>query len=210
MNISDMREIVRRDLHDEDDTNYRWTDDELDRHIARSVKDFSEVIPREQKTVKATTSGSREIDISSITDRVMVEAVEYPIDLFPKRYQRFSLWADTLTLLGDEVPDGSNAYIYYGKLHTLDVSTSTIPAMYEDLIAQGACGYAAVEWAVYGVNRVNVGGTSTAEDFMKWGRERLSQFRRELKRLGRKNKIRIRNLYKPYYPPVSRTTDYGP
>jgi hypothetical protein len=210
MNLTDMRANVRRDLHDEDEDNYRWTNDELDRHIAHAVADFSEAIPREQKAVKATTSGSREIDISSITDRIMVEAVEYPVDQFPKRYQRFSLWTDTLTLLGDEVPDGSNAYVYYGKIHTLDVSTSTIPAMYEDLIAQGACGYAAVEWAVYGVNRVNVGGTSTAEDFMKWGREKLSRFRRELKRLGRKNRIRIRNLYKPYYPPVSKTTDYGP
>ena len=210
MNLTDMRAVVRRDLHDEDEDNYRWTDNELDRHIAHAVADFSEAIPREQKTVKATASGSREIDISTITDRIMVEAVEYPVDRFPGRYQRFSLWADTLTLLGDEVPDGSNANIYYGKLHTLDVSTSTIPAMYEGLIAQGACGYAAVEWAVYAVNRVNVGGMPAPDDFMNWGREKLSQFRRELKRLGRKNRARVRSLYKPYYPPVSRTTDYGP
>ena len=36
MNLTDMKTIVRRDLHDEDDTNYRWTDDELDRHIAHA------------------------------------------------------------------------------------------------------------------------------------------------------------------------------
>jgi hypothetical protein len=210
MNLTDMRAIVRRDLHDEDEDNYRWTGDELDRHIAHAVKDFSEAIPSEQKTVKATTSGSREIDISTVTDRIMVEAVEYPVDEFPKRYQRFSLWADTLTLLGNEVPDGSNANIYYGKIHTLDVSTSTIPSTYEDLIAVGACGYAAVEWSVYAVNRVNIGGMPTPEDFLKWGREKLSYFRKELKRLGRKNRVRIRTLYKPYYPPVSKSTDYGP
>ena len=210
MNLTDMRTIVRRDLHDEDENNYRWTDDELNRHIAHAVKDFSEAIPREQKAVKATTSGSREIDISTITDRIIVEAVEYPAGEFPRRYQRFSLWADTLTLLGDEVPDGSNANIYYGKINTLDVSTSTIPSMYEDLIATGACGHAAIEWSVYAVNRVNVGGTPTPEEFLKWGREKLSYFRQELKRLGRKNRIRIRTLYKPYYQPVSKSTDYGP
>ena len=82
MNLTDMRAIVRRDLHDEDSQNYRWTNDELDRHISRAVKDFSEAIPREQKTLKSTVSGSREIDISSITDRVMVEAVEYPVDYY--------------------------------------------------------------------------------------------------------------------------------
>ncbi len=209
MNLSDMRAIVRRDLHDEDAGNYRWTNDELDRHIAHAVKDFSEAIPYEQKAVKATTSGSRELDIATITDRIMVEAVEYPADEFPKRYQRFTLWADTLTLLGDEVPDGSNAYIYYGKLHTLGES-STIPAIYEDLIAAGAGGYAAVEWAVYAINRVNVGGTPTPGGFLAWGREKLNHFKTELKRLGRRNRVRTRSLYKPYYAPVSKSTDYGP
>lgn len=210
MNLGDMRTIVRRDLHDEDAANYRWTDDELDRHIAHAVKDFSEYLPYQQKATKATTADSREIDVSTITDRVVIEAVEYPVDQFPKRYQRFSLWGDTLTLLGDEIPDGSNADIYYGKLHTLDATSSTIPAMYEDLIAAGAGGYAAVEWTVYAINQVNVGGPLTPRDFLTWGREKLDYFKAELKRLGRKNRVRIRSLYQPYYPPVSKSTDYGP
>ena len=210
MNLSEMRTIVRRDLHDEDAANYRWTDDELDRHITHAVKEFSEAIPYEQKATKATTSGSREIDISTLTDRIMVEAVEYPVDKFPKRYQRFALWGDTLTILGDEVPDGSNAYIYYGKLHTLDATTSTISTEHEDLIATGAGGYAAMEWAVHAINRVNVGGGITPREFQNWGKEKLTYFEQELKRLGRRNRVRVRSLYKPYYPIVSKSTDYGP
>ncbi len=210
MNLGDMRTIVRRDLHDENAENYRWTNDELDRHIAHAVKDLSEAIPCEQKATKATASGSREIDVSSITDRVMVQAVEYPVDQFPGRFQRFALWGDTVTLLGPEIPDGSNAYIYYGKLHTLDVSASTIASPHEDLVAAGACGYAAVEWAVYAINRVNVGGTRTPEELLSWGRERLAFLRRELRRLGRRNRVRVRSLYASYYSPVSESTDYGP
>ena len=210
MNLTEMRTIVRRDLHDEDASNYRWTNDELDRHIAHALKDFSERLPGEQKATKATAAGSREIDISSITDRVMVEAVEYPVDNFPKRYQPFALWGDTLTILGDEIPDGSNAYIYYGKLHTLDGSGSTIPTLLEDLIAVGAGGYAAVEWANYAINRVNVGGESTPREFLAWGNEKMRYFRQELKRLGRRNRVRVRSLYRPYYPVVSKSTDYGP
>jgi len=210
MNLTEMRTIVRRDLHDEDASNYRWTDDELDRHIAHTLKDFSEYLPYEQKSTKATTSGSRELDISTITDRIMVEAVEYPVAQFPKRYQPFALWGDTLTILGDEVPDGSNACIYYGKLHTLDASSSTIPAHHEDLIAAGACGYAAVEWAVYAINRANVGGGITPKEFLAWGNEKLRYFKQELRRLGRRNRVRVRSLYKPYYPIVSKSTDYGP
>lgn len=210
MNLVDMRAIVRRDLHDEDATNYRWTDNELDRHIAHAVKEFSEHLPYEQKATMATTSGSRELDISTVTNRVMVEAVEYPVDKFPRRYQPFSLWGDTLTILGDEVPDGSNACIYYGKLHTLDATTSTISTRHEDLIAAGAGGYAAVEWAVYTINRVNVGGTVTPREFLDWGNQRLRYFRQELRRLGRRNRVRVNLLYRPYYPMVSRNTDYGP
>jgi len=210
MTLSEMRTIVRRDLHDEDSENYRWTNDELDRHIAHAVKDFSEYLPYEQKATKATTSGSKEVDISTVTGRVMVEAVEYPVDKFPRRYQPFALWGDTLTILGDEVPDGSNTYIYYGKLHTLDAGSSTIPAQHEDLVAAGACGYAAVEWAAYAINRVNVGGGITPREFLSWGDERLKYFRQELRRLGRRNRVRVRSLYKPYYPIVSKSTDYGP
>ncbi len=210
MNLTEMRAIVRRDLHDEDAANYRWTNDELDRHIAHAVKDFSEAIPYEQKATKATASGLRVLDISNLTGRVMVEAVEYPVDNFPKRYQPFALWGDTLTMLGDEVPDGSNAYIYYGKLHTLDATGTTVPAKFEDLIAVGACGYAAVEWAAYAINRVNVGGDETPRKFLDWGNQKLTDFKNELKRLGRRNRVRVRSLYKPYYPAVSKTTDYGP
>ena len=119
MNLVDMRAIVRRDLHDEDANNYRWTNDELDRHITHAAKDYSESVPYEEKAIKATTSGLREIDIASLSDRIMIEAVEYPIGNFPRRYQRFALWGDIITLLGDETPDGSNACIYYGKLHIL-------------------------------------------------------------------------------------------
>ena len=210
MNLSEMRAIVRRDLKDEDAANYRWTDDELDRHITHTVREFSEVIPYEQKVTKATTLGSRDIDISSLSDRIMVQAVEYPVDKFPKQLQRFILWGDTITLLGDEVPDGSNAYVYYGKLHTLDAASSTIPSYLDDLIVAGACGYAAVEWAVYAINRVNVGGTMTPREFLAWGNERLRFFKSELKRLGRRNRVRVRTMYKPYFPIVSKSTDYGP
>ena len=210
MNLSEMRAIVRRDLKDEDAANYRWTDNEVDRHINHAVRELSEALPYEQKATKATTADSRDIDISSLSDRIMVQAVEYPVDKFPQQFQRFSLWGDIITLLGEEVPDGSNTYIYHGKLHTLDTESSTIPPYLEDLIAAGACGYAAVEWAAYAINRVNVGGTMTPRKFLAWGNEKLRVFRSELNRLGRRNRVRVRSLYKPYFPVVSKSADYGP
>lgn len=210
MDLSTMRTIVRRDLKDEDSGNYRWSNDELDRHIAHTVKELSEAVPLPVKATLPTTPGSREIDISSLIDRIVVEAVEYPVGRFPPHYQQFALWGDVLSLSGDETPDGSNACIYHGKLHTLDTESSTIPSYLEDLVATGACGYAAVEWAAFAINRVNIGGTVTPDEFLKWGREKLSYFRNELRRLGRRNRARLNQLYKPAYPTASKKTDYGP
>jgi hypothetical protein len=80
----------------------------------------------------------------------------------------------------------------------------------EDVVAVGAAGYAAVEWAAFATNRVNVGGSRTPEEFLRWGREKLRFFKEELRRLGRRNRVRVNRLYRSYYPPVSKTTDYGP
>jgi hypothetical protein len=208
MNLSEMRTMVRRDLKDEDSQNYRWTNDELDRYIDHALRDFSQALPREQKSDIATTAGSREIDISLLTNRVIVFAVEYPIGKFPPLYQRFSLYQDTITLLGDEVPDGSDARIFYGKLHTLDASSSTIPSQHEDIVAIGAEGYALVEWAAYSINRVSLGGEETPQQFRVRGEELLRQFKRESARL--KSRLRPRQLYRPATTPVSKTTDWGP
>ncbi len=208
MNLTEMRTRVRRDLHDEDASNYRWTDDELDRHIDHALREFSQACPREQKGTLATTSGSREIDISSLTDRVGVKAVEYPIGKFPPIYQRFSFWEDLITLLGDYIPDGSDCHIYYGKLHTLDATTSTIPPQHEDVVAIGAEAYASIEWSSYATDRVSVGGDDVGRQYHYWGRDRLRQFQKELK--GLKSRLRTASLYKPYYPPDSKTTDWGP
>ena len=209
MNLTEMRTLVRRDLKDEA-TPFRWSDAELDRHILYALKEFSEALPLEQKATIATTPGSREISLSTITDRIMLQAVEFPVDKFPRHYQRFAIWGDLLSLLGDEVPDGSDANIYYGKLHTLDATTSTIPPKHEDLVATGAGGYAAISASVYSTDRVSVGGTITPREFLAWGKARLRQFKEELKRLSRRNRLRVRSLYKPYYSPVSKSIDFGP
>ena len=115
-----------------------------------------------------------------------------------------------MTILGEEVPDGSNANIYYGKLHSIEAGSSTIPGKYEDLIAVGAAGYAAIAWAINAVNKVNSGGTTTPQDFLEWGNQRLKLFREELKRLGRRNRIRASTLFTPCRPAGKKSADYGP
>lgn len=211
MNLTEMRTRVRRDLHDEDSSNYRWTDDELDRHIEHAVRELSLSLPLEAKANLTTTAGSRELSLSSLSALVVIEAVEYPVDKYPPVYVRFSVWGDTLTLLIDQVPGGGEeVHVYYGKLHTLDANNSTIPAPVEDLVAIGAAGYAAMEWASFATNRVNVGGDETWRNYLIWGQDRLAAFMRALARHSRRNAVRVRRLYRPYEPKDSQSTDWGP
>jgi len=208
MDLGEMRDLVERDLHDE--TNAVWSTDEIDRAIQLAVQEFSYALPVEDSTTETSVS-SRDIDISALSSRVMVQAVEYPTGNYPKTYVRFAVWGDTLTLLVDTAPDGtSDAEIYYGKLHTLDVSTYNIPSVHEHLIALGAAGFALRQWAAEAINTVNVGGRDVAPSYRRLGAEKLEHFRRELKRLGRQNRVRARQLYRPYYPVVSKSTVVGP
>jgi len=194
MNLSEMITLVRHDLNDEG-TPYQWSDEELTRHINHAVKELSERVPLPAKATLPTVSGSREVDISSLTDRIMVQAVEYPVDESPAKYQRFSIWGNTLTIISGGEPNGSNCNDYYGKLHTLDTNGSTIPSKYEDLVATGACGYAAISWAAFSINKVNIGGTMTPKEYRTWGNERLKTFKDGLRRLGRRQRIRTQQLF---------------
>ena len=208
MDLATMRTRTRTDLKDTDENSYRWSDTVLDRHIDHAVREYSRVSPREMKAVLATVADSRELDISSLTDRVSVYAAEYPAGEFPQRYSRFSIYQDTLTLLGDDVPDGSNAYIYYGKLHTLDGSSSTIPSQHEDLIAAGAEAFALTEYAAYAIDRLSTGGEQVAQRFRIRGEELYRHFKKELKRI--KSRLRSKSLYSPAAASVSKSTDWGP
>jgi hypothetical protein len=210
MNLTEMITLVRQDLHDTDAGNYRWTDTELTRHINRAVAELSESLPLPSKAILPTTTGERDLDISGLDDRIMVAAVEYPVGATPPAYQQFTIWGETLTILSDNLPDGSNSVIYYGAKHTLNSQGSTLPAKYEDITAGGACGYAAIELAVYAINKVNVGGTVTSGELLEWGNQKLKHFRQELKRLGRRNRVNVNALYGPDFSSISASTDPGP
>lgn len=211
MDLSQMRTRLRQDLHDQDAANQRWTDAELDRHIQRTVREFSLSAPLEAKSTLTTTAGSRDLAIAGLTDLVAIEAVEFPLGQYPPSYVRFSVWLTTLTLLVDSTPVAAESVnVYHTKLHTIDATSSTVAARFEDVIAGGAAGYAAIEWASFATNRVNVGGRDVWRDYLTWGQERLAEFQRALARHGRRNAVRARRLYAPATPPVDQSTVTGP
>jgi hypothetical protein len=195
VNLSTMRTLVRRDLKDEDNSNYRWQDNEIDRAIQRAVIELSRYIPREMKSTIATTDGSREIDIAALTDRVSVDRVEFPAGQSPRAFQRFAVHQDTITLVGDTGGNGEDCHVYWGKVHTLDGSTSTIPGHIEDVLALGAAAYAVLAQAQYRSDVAGIGGDRADTDYKSWGSAMLKEFKSLLKRFGRGRKLKVGTLY---------------
>ena len=101
-------------------------------------------------------------------------------------------------MLVERVPaQGEQAAVYYGKLHTIDYLSSTVPPPLEDILVTGASGYAAHSMSGFTINRLNTGGDSVWRDYMIWGRERLNVFYRALARHGRPRRMRSRRLSQP-------------
>jgi len=185
--IATIRARIRKDLKDPDSD--RWSDDDLDRHIEHAVKDLNLAAPLQAKDTSLTfpDPASREVDISGVTGLMHVKAVEYPVGEFPKRLRHFNVFSQVLEVEVDTLPTaGDSLYLYYDKVHTVDVDGSTLPVELEDICAVGAAGYAAVEWGAYSVNKVNIGGKPTPAEFLAWGKDRLERFREELTRLRRR------------------------
>jgi hypothetical protein len=195
MDLSTIRILVRRDLKDEDSGSYRWTDDELDRTIGRAVLELSRYVPSEMKDTVAIANGSREISISTLTDRVSVDRVEFPAGKNPRQFQRFTVYQDTITLIGDVEGDGSNCYVYWSKVHTLDGSTSTVPGYLEDVLALGAAAYAVLAQAQLRTDTAGFGGDRADTDYQSWGKDMLKEFKYQLKRFDRNRKLRTGQLY---------------
>jgi hypothetical protein len=193
MNLTEMRARVRQDLQDTDAANYRWTDDEVDGAIQRAVKDLSFHYPLQQQDDIATTNQSNEIDISSLLTLLGVYSVEFPIGCKPPYYQKFAVWPPTI-YMGDE-GNGDDARIRWGKLHTLDAESSTIPEQFDEIIVLGATGYLATSASAYTVDRATIAGRYATADFLKWAQARLAQYRKELRSIALNNRIVTKELY---------------
>lgn len=194
--LTTIRTRVRQDLQDTDAANYRWTDNELDRHIQRALDETSRSIPREATATVNTTPGSRDLSLTSLSGLIEVEAVEYPVGQFPPSYVQFSQWASTLSLLVDTAPASAlPVTISYTAQHTLDGSGATLTGVQEDIVATGASAYAVLELGAAAIDRLNTGGSEVPAQFLAWARAREIAFRQLLIQHARRNRVRARRAY---------------
>lgn len=182
-----------------------WTTAELDQHIQDALLDLSRAVPQEKKTTIATVSGNRDLDISSLTDRYRIRAVEYKTGNWPRTFVNFSLWIDTLTFL-DEEPDGADADIYWEAPHVLN-GTNTLPAHHDRTLLFGAAAFACDQQQADASNQLTTGGKSTTRDWASLARHFRSRYEQ------RKNEargIRTGRMFTTNEPLPSQSSDPGP
>jgi hypothetical protein len=200
---------LRQLLKDTDATSYRWTDEELRRHLQRAVDELSQVLPDEQKTALSTTPGSRDLSLAALDGLLDIEAVEFPAGLYPAAFAPFQTWGSTLTLLVEQAPAGAeDVIVYWNGRHRVEARSSTLPHDAEELVVTGAAGHAAEAWAAFATNRANVSGAAAVDDFHVLAVLWLGRFQEQLRRLGRAGRIRPANLYAPARPMVRDTVQW--
>ena len=189
-----MRASIRRDLKDEDSSNYRWSDNEIDRAIERAVLDYSLYCPLEQKNTVATVNLSADVSLATLADLVDVISVEHPVDQLPAQYRPFRAWGGTITFLNGYTGDGANCYIRWLKKHSIGAGSSTVPTAHEAIIALGATAFAISSQAQYQVNTANTGGGSVDNDYTQWSKERFKQFYDALARIATYSNRKLKSL----------------
>lgn len=194
-NLVAMRDSLRRDLHDP--AGERWADDVLERHILRAVAEYSQAFPDPQTAALTATPGSRDLSIAGLADLVRIDAVEYPIGLYPRSFAGWQAWDQVLTLLIDAAPAAADPVtVHWGSAHACTTAACTIPTPDIDLVLTGAAGYAAQEWAAYATNRVNVDRTAV-EHYATLAQRNLDHFHVELARRPRRSRLVRRALTAP-------------
>ena len=195
--LTDVRDRIRKDLRDTDSANYRWPDTQLDRHIDHALNELSAAMPQEKTATLATTAGSRDLSLTSLTDLIAAETVEYPVGSFPPEYTPFATWATTLTIQSETTPSGASAKLFYTARHALDGSGTTLTSFQVDVLVTGAAAYAALEQSAYTADRLATGGAPVPGRYEAYARARLTAFHQLLFQYGRKNRVRARRAYVP-------------
>ena len=189
--LADVRQLVRTDLRDPAAA-ARWSDAELDRHIARALAELSRAIPREAAATVAIADGSREIAVSALPGFLAPEAVELPAGVVVP----FRVWAGAITLETPSPPRSGRARVRYLAAHALDASGSTVPAELEAALAGGAAGHAAIARAAHAIDRLGTGEDEAAR-FRVWGEGRLRAFRETLRERRRARPLGLGRLVPP-------------
>jgi len=139
MNVESFEHDVKSFLADDVNASIGLTPGDYGVSLETAIREFSGACPNKQKTKLATVADSMDISLSTLTDLVVVEGVEYPAGKWPRSLVPFETYGATLTMLLRSAPSAiEDAYVFWGGKHT----AATVPVEHTALVTSGALGYA--------------------------------------------------------------------
>ena len=204
--LVDFRAGLRLDLNDPVGASQRFSDSDLDRAVSRAVGELAGVWPRVTDTEVVLSVASRTVPLASGTfgGLIEVDEVEHPYGLagalatYPPTLVGFRLAPDrgSVFLMVEDVPAaGARVRVRWTAAHSITVSTSSVPADLDPVVALGAAGHAMLAYSTPAADnfRYEDGATvATVDDSMipkEWrarGQEYLGRFQAALAELRRR------------------------
>ncbi len=167
-----------------------WSDAELTEHLRHALADVNRSYAPPSEKILETTPGMRTVSLAGIAGLLTVREVLYPYNpaspVYPLESPRWRLRdANTLELLVLDPPvgDGTDCAIVVAEVALtvdgLDGATSTtLDPVEEDIVLDGACGYAVEQLALSLVGQVTVGDAPARTSAL--AEHRLARFRSSL------------------------------
>jgi len=178
-NIAEFRADLAIDLNDA--SNAIWSTAELDRAIGHAVNDIALAVGLSATEDLSTIAGAKDYDITSYTDILRIDGVEYLVGEEPQSWVQYWVYEGKLRLLIDEAPSDTSGTIriFYTKKYTVDATGSDLPEESEELALLGAKAYCLLQEGVGAIPRANV-DEEAAERYHRAGLDAMGEFQRRL------------------------------
>ena len=155
-----------------------WGTATIAAQMAQDVRLLSEYTPQLAKSTVAFAGTARELSISALTDRLDIEAVEFPIDKHPRRYVNFAVRGGSV-ILDDYLPTVSTsdtAYIWYSAPHTVSgTATNTLLGWQENIVMELTATHLMQNLSIDKIDEVNLGGGDVSGKYRAYGLQKEQQ-----------------------------------
>ncbi|MDY6959698.1 MAG: hypothetical protein SVK08_11140 [Halobacteriota archaeon] len=181
-----------------------WGTALIDSYVDPALLELSKISPHWAKATLTTSSGTKTIDISSLSTAMLntqsIESVEFRVgdsgaSKDPPRFRNFYVTqgpsGDLLHLDIDFFPSaGETVLVTYRKPHTVDSisatvvsATNTLNYVEEESLVHLIAARLAIDTSVDYVNNINLGGGGAARDYQQWGYNKLQEIKGEFRHM---------------------------
>ncbi len=171
-----------------------WGTAEIGQGIDDGLVEIAMYSPRVVLGTITPVSGTPDLDISGTAyDDLLygrsvdsIDEVEFQIDKEPKRFRNFKIHGGKITFDISFEPDGTDvARLYLNKAHILGgAGTSSLSPEMERLLIKLVAARLAKDVSIDSIAEISIGGAQTFSQYITWGKERLDEVKRDLRRLA--------------------------